>query len=755
MTIVRNSNQLQCYPFRRLNSATLALFKDAAVPESLPSGTYLQGVPSLLKLFDCYLDVTGQALNPLDMKGRKCAVACTGFVGALATTDLVLWSKNTRWTNARTFRRIAANLGVNGPCITGASMQDPLFIDTWNSQPRISSAIEYWSGWWVTSTPGGSRLVNLTGPWITLGPAFCRSTFDAIRAYWAGRFRSISNSASLFNEFFCFIFESNCAFLTGQDVLSAIRLFCKKFFTRAHAAALCLTTSRKRWNDWIQVVEEALIHPGIWPSPPAAFPRAKDSELHGSRTRIRITDKGVEVREKFLTDIPLQITDEKAIQLLIDSVSADTRSIVSWAEETMENLMERHSRARVLARTGRDWLAGGTFGGKVTVSGVRKKRDIPLRDLATTFDINGFQMFQKSTNFSKVVAFSTEEAGHVLGLPNNIEIFSFVYLLIDQHPEITEAFLLGLELYDQNGALAAFVDEPDAPRLTGCKLRRGQSCGEQDIFLTPISAKLIRSLLVVTDSLRSWMRSRGNPGWRRLLLTCSVMSKPSVFQAHTVLKPVTRQKLMDAISPYTARKGAELEQLVIRLTPTSFRASRALCEYFEEGDDRVLSQTLGHKRHKPNLLAHYLPASIQTHLKTRTIRKAQNLIVAYAMQDSPLLLEATDFHNEEELKEFLAGNTLRGIDRLQRPLPTDKGRVYVDCGEQVLGLLATIHVTATEDPARLTPEATSWSDFSTNLFSEIVRLEHDTRLQSRYQQALAIAHSGSLLHLITHPGTEN
>ena len=100
MTIVRNSQQLQQYPFRRLDAQTRVLFESAADPSKLPPGTYLDGVHSMLKVLECYLDVTGQTIRSLTIQGPSAATTLAGFVGALATNYLINWSPSARMTAA-------------------------------------------------------------------------------------------------------------------------------------------------------------------------------------------------------------------------------------------------------------------------------------------------------------------------------------------------------------------------------------------------------------------------------------------------------------------------------------------------------------------------------------------------------------------------------------------------------------------------------------------------------------------------------
>ena len=747
MSIVRNSYQLRTYEFNRFEESALQEFRWAV--GCMPASAYTQGIESLWKMIECYLEVTSQTLNFDVLNRPDSQKVLEGFLGALTSQELIGLSDITRVAHARIFRWLVDALRTSGRIASDPLGDIGSCRRIWESIPRDEMAIEYWTGWWVPSPRTNDYFLRMGPMWRHVGPECVRSTFSGLTVYWAARANSIRNSSSMFNYVFKFAasqpeFVSINPYSTGVSISRLIRSFCKEFFTDAQKRSLDLTTCKKRWNDWRQVCMAALVEPGIWPTPIPPIPYAPDYMTPGSRTRLTVTANGVEVREKFLTEVPLHLSDEKAIEALLSAIVADKNSVVSWSEERAADLLKRSQRREQLAKEGKDVLVAGRF--------VGKHLQVSACDYAATFEAHLFALFEEPANFQGVANWNVPSSAHFLGLPTSGELDPFMYLLINEHPQITDAFLRHLKIYDIKGNAIGYIRDDGGCLLIGDKMRKGASLAEQRIRLNQTSDKIIQDVLAITQPLRDWLRAKGDDDWRYLFLSCAKgLSKPSVVKFRAYENDKARHRMLASLASHTARTGADLEAFYDRLSLTSFRASTALTRYFSSGDAQSLTEALGHKKNKPDLLSHYLPESIQLFFKSRSIRQMQNGLVAEALKGSMYLLEATDFSTMEELDLFLEKNAFVRLeeDEIGQSDRTDEeGTVCIDVGEPVLTLLAAINSVAGKTPRRLNKQAKRWAEYSEKLFAEIGRVQHDTRLQARCKRAMEKSESVEVMRLV-------
>lgn len=741
MTIVNICSSVKFYPLTRIRAGALALLEQTVAGDAARFPPKL-GYKTLFGLLECYLDVRSKEVTAKTLRSSKSDTLFAGFVGALRSADFVALGTCARAIYVSTFRRLLITLQCKHS--NGLLIDNEKCDAIWNAAELNAVAATYWQGWRANSQSGHS--LHLHWVWRILGEESCTGTHEALQTHWAGRSNSVSNSASLFNQFFHFIATlepkpPTDTFTDQTQLNTIIRKFCRYYFERADRINLDISVARKRWNDWKNVVENALFQSRTWER--VEIPYAGPSK-DGASNWITQAPDGQIVKVKFLVRIPLEITDEAAIQSLTQEIHNSVETVVNWCTHLTAETLANHSHLQTLAKSGTDLLEEGRI--------VGNDRNVCTRDLAATFLKHGISLFQPKANFIGVKNFTAAEAARTLAIPVWTTLDPFLYLLINEHQKITPSFLNSIEVCDENQNEKCFRRADSGYLLVGYKGRRGPILAEQTIELNEKSLALVRNLISLTTPLRDWMRINGIEGWNRLLLSCSKgLSKPGVTAAETRnTSPYTREKQKLSISPFYKGDTKNIDAFSHKLSLTSFRATKALSLYFKDGDEIALAERLGHKRYSSDLMDYYLPKAFRNYMKARTILVTQTLMVAQAMKDSPLRLEATGFTTTEQLGAFLANHKLRDLE-----VPSSKtdiqhrhNRILINIDPKLLSQLAALEVASTRTDFKIKQDLVEWVEFSKMLFAEAKRQRHDSRLQAKIVAAEKAGRTPEYLNLI-------
>lgn len=731
MTIIKHYASVKRYPLIRISEPARSLLERTI---SAHPGVFSPklGYKTLIGLLECYLDLRLENLPVGYLRSPKADSLFAGFVGALRSNDFVNNFGNTaRFNYISVFRKLLET--IRGKALVGQLVDNDACDAVWLKADKNAQAGRYWRGWFVGD--GTARFLELHWVWGVVGEDFCGATHEALNVYWAGRDSSIQNSRTLFNQFFQFIALRRPDirardFASEANLDQLFREFCKYYFVSAVDRGLDLRVSRKRWNDWRYAVVEALFKGGKWAW--VHIPSAGSSHKPGSDTWIKTDGDGNRIKEKFLVDIPLEITDEKAIEGLIKEVNESVETIVSWATHQSSELIVKHQKLEETAKTGKDLLEKGRIVGNARV--------VSKQDLTATFLKHGLDMFQRDANFVGVINFSAAEAAEALAIPVWNSLEPFIYLLINENQKITDAFLKSVEVYDDKLSEKCFRKTDEGYLLIGYKHRKGAEGAEQTELLNSKSLNVVQNIISLTAPLREWMRRNGAPNWNRLLLSCSRgLSSPGPMRpARKSPKAQALRKLWAPIAPFYALDAKTIDQFCRKLSFTSFRATKALSLYFKDGDEVALAYRLGHTRHNPQLMQHYLPEAFRNYLKSRSITITQTLMVAYAMKDSPLLVAVTGFKSIEKLQKFLKTHKFRELD--MEPTISEQAsscsRILINMHPQLLGQLAALTYAATQPTLKISPRLVQWIEFAQLLFAEGKRRSHDTKLQKKLLKAI-------------------
>jgi hypothetical protein len=745
-TIIQNMYSLQYYQFEYLDDILLSTIESVIVPFSSSSRerAYL-----VLKLFECFLQVSGQ--NKQVFQSTHLGLVIKPFVGALWSDTFLSATNSSRYALTRIFFAILMALKSEYPdlIILTVDMKknhsnmdweehSPDIQDCINAFSKLSlrdERIYYWRGWWILNKTNMPWFVPLIGVYKCYGREFTERVFFQLSTAYLKCRRSMNHGVSAFCQWLPLSGYPLAQFHHPEAVEQLFQKFLIYYMSVGYnnSNGSSVRSLIKRWRGFITFVENNLLG-SIFAEPVVKLIAPAPATIKGSEMRIKLMADGVAVKEKLLTDVPLQITDEQAIELLFKQIQADFDHIVAVATKMASDLWTRYQRRKMLAPLGKVKPIKGT----VAMSEKERQWIIHgnnpdwLANACATFESKNFDF---DSNGRPLVASSyslpSSEIVHALGLPKAFSLIPYMVLLVAEHPKIVASFLTDFELYNKHGKLTGFVELDGVWVLDGRKRRRGVANAQQIVALTINSKPWIEQLIAITDCVRQVLKAKGDDNWRYLFLTCGRGLKPEKMcsqyaQARKVaLNGSFFEVLRQSSDEITSEHASKLSS---RFDLGSLRASKGVLVYLETRSTKAMSEALGHKEYSSKTLSHYLPTSILDFFQSRWIRIFQQGMIAEAMKDSPLLLEATEFNTIGEFHEFMQNHALKKIPHhLVDPyddfkLPESKAttdEVVFNINTTILTLLLSIQQAVLHAKKRVCGKASYWSGIAEHLVSQI------------------------------------
>jgi hypothetical protein len=422
-----------------------------------------------------------------------------------------------------------------------------------------------------------------------------------------------------------------------------IRNFIKKDWTISVFYFVSAFTDNKEWFP------ESL-HPIITPN--YKIPRAAAVMSTGSGMSRK-------AKENLLTEIPLSFSDEEAFEEIFLRINKDIEHVKVHSKKMTEQTMAIHERNKVLRQKGIVKAHSGQI--------VYSNRDEYVR-VGPAYLQNTIVTFEhylynyKGGDFTGFLGYTsdTKTLATELNIPTQQLLYPFLLLLVFEHPEITPAFLTKWELYGKNDQLVGYQKSNDSYVIVSIKDRKGAANAQQTITLNDTSKYLCDCLVALTSRERGYLKKQGNSDWRyMLLISSSVNSNPMRLKRICYFKSQKFSLLHERFSkPSFCEDGStilnldETKDLVKNISLRNARSSRAIQIYLETKSVNAMSEALGHKQYRPELIDIYLPDVLWEYFTNRHIRIFQNAIVYEATKESPYLFNAVDF-TPEELETFL------------------------------------------------------------------------------------------------------
>ncbi|CAI8883548.1 hypothetical protein EMIT0P294_20359 [Pseudomonas sp. IT-P294] len=499
----------------------------------------------------------------------------------------------------------------------------------------------YLNGWKCRNAKGKTVSIELYELYASHGAEFTIGIYNVCQSYLATRascyiyaIRPLINL--LTNEYK----DSTALELNDPDFTE--RLFSdmrKKYFLENHDenSPTRFRTLCKHWRGPISFfLENKLFPSGLIAKPRRGLP-TNTPPKHLAETHMGKNEDGKNISSKLTFDVPLEVTDDEAIELIFGQVSKDITTITSWAKYSIA----RHYKTFDTA------LKHGQIGSITPVANIVKKVDSmaelspqQIQYVVHKFREFGYQTYPDSLAGTQHFRVPLTAAAEILGLPNREILTAYAAYLIVVHPEVTPSFLSTLELYDVHGRYSGYIEVDNVVYLKGYKRRKGKKKAEQIVFLTPETNDAVKKLIEMARPLREFLRRNGDDNWRLLFLSRGrLFSYPSPvkFEMGSQYRSTLEKELIEStnISSNYARTLAK------RITLTAIRATSAIKLYIEDRDLAGVSKRLGHDEFSIKLLKRYVPSALIRFFAVRWIRIVQHLIIFEAVSDTDYLSPAT------------------------------------------------------------------------------------------------------------------
>ncbi|MCA7889722.1 hypothetical protein LGM58_41835 [Burkholderia contaminans] len=643
---------------------------DAVLPKIPPSLTRGRG-RALLRLLEAYLLITKRSLSLASLASAVFEQLCNGFIGALHSHFFWDATHKTRYQYHLFWCHIIEALGESHVVAYFPLRPTTTPFWTWHLCDCVKNfhelskdltAIDELSVHVVSNVLGEARTLHLAGLKIKFGEKFRDTFYEISDVYFS---RGAGNTVDHINRI--------ASFLSDYPDIDEQRLLDDAYSTKLWTAFLEHYIESKITSARIDVIVVAWHHdvedflfnhlfksglavkPTTFISPPRKFVVGHPRHIISDRSGVLHTDK-------LLTAIPLELTDQQAVDLLFHKIGRAVDIINEWAESARQRVY-----AAALQRN--EWERNSDFGKSIinsTESRSQMTSRINPRHLehasATIAHYGGYVTRNEVHDLQDRLPSGMRKLARELGMPTSDALLPFVTILVFEHPEITPSFLEKLQIYNEKGELDNFFYDDSGWILRGVKMRKGSLHAEQQVVLTERARAVVNELLRITEAPRNYLRARQHPDWRYLLITTgagfAIPSRLADISTCTSDKQRVRNTAK-AIAEVCRISKEEAEDLSKSFSLPSLRASLGVLEYIRTCSGEAMAKKLGHAKYERRLLAHYLPEAIRKFLRTRYIRIMQTGILVEAMNGSPYLLEASGFRSIDELNTFLNNHTLR------------------------------------------------------------------------------------------------
>lgn len=409
------------------------------------------------------------------------------------------------------------------------------------------------------------------------------------------------------------------------------------------------------------------------------------------------TKNGKQYKTKLITEIPLEIYDNEAFDLLFKRINQDINLITRWADDTINYHYNKFLNVKEEFRIKSEYYNNSV-------------KNIAMLKFGKYDRINQSHLYDKDAYLNRNV------------------LFAIAVKLILNHPEITDSFITNFIYLDNKDNIIGISNTDQGTYLIGYKPRKGNTLAEQKILLNNETSKLISILLEMSKDIRKNLKDNNNDLYKKLFISGSVNN----LTVTDFLNPsfmVNKEPFNHIINYLQEQQNISYEDSVNfarNVSLTKIRASRGVQVYFETQSTTKMAKALGHTKYDPQLLSRYLPAPILEFFQRRWILLFQKGIICEAMKDSEFLLKASSFKNMEQLNKFLENHTLKNIpnvsnDKKHNTKSDDDLKVYISVDEEKIAALLSIGkaIENAKDLNNVSSKAIYWKQLGEEIVKEI------------------------------------
>lgn len=361
--IIRRLESYGDYPFEAIEPSALLLLEEANATLAFEQKKQFE---VLKRSLECFLQITDQRLSSITIGRPEFSDTYRSFVGALNSERFVDRPLSWRYTMTRAMNALVIALRVvkKAPKIHTLSVKsNALTTDIkscvleFDSLVLNEESVWCWRGWVSYNKSGNPIFLPLYPVYKRLGRDFTDRFFAVCNGFLTARRQSHFSCLKPLAKFIG-LYEKQFGpsdFCDPQFTTDFWRDFFSFYLVTGYANGdgSKVSTLVSEWRkNLTHFVSEYLQPSGLFAEPWGQFPSPEPKYVSGARTYVRTTSEGHDVKTKLLTDIPLHVSDEEALELLFHRIEADVNVFANWAEWAAKSIWSRYQRRRELETKG-------------------------------------------------------------------------------------------------------------------------------------------------------------------------------------------------------------------------------------------------------------------------------------------------------------------------------------------------------------------------------------------------------------------
>ncbi|MGQ3170540.1 MAG: hypothetical protein ACT6RZ_08955 [Methylophilus sp.] len=725
------------YPIQAISPAVIQLINECSLDFNIGSRN---NIPSIIRTFECFLQITDQKLNSSTLRKPKFAKLCIQYVGAMYDPDLFDIKIGRKYDLLIVFIKLIKSLALRLKAfpfpqlkITKNKITDDVFkcINAFKKIKLNEDNLWIWRGWPCENKNQATSWPNLFPLYDRFGKHFTESFYKACKDYMRGRagtripcIRSLINFIASYPEPLK-VEDFNCPEFMGAFWRKFLKFYIITEFDDGNGMKISTITAR--WRHHFKFFVETYLNESEYFSKPwGEFPLPPAKNLIGSNSNVTVNGNGELVKTKLLTDIPLNVSDEEALKLLFKQIQTDVDIATEWATWQVNDVWERYQSSLSISLNGQIITKGNLTG---VNNGNRWLTD---RANPHHLDNAARTLFERNHLLTPeallIMPRPLTQTAKSLGMPMTGTFLPHCILLISNHPVITSSFLENLELFDKHGRLTGFVESDGNYKLVGVKKRRGSRLAQQIVILNEITTKVVKQIIELSSHIREYLKQSNDDNWRYLLLTCTqgftYPTRINKLSSETHCKE-RRLNNINSLKNTSDLSLNDRKKYIEKFNLSSLRASAAVLIYLKTQCIEDFSIALGHATVKPFLIKRYLPEPILAFFQERWIRIFQTAIIVESLKESELLFEASGFKSIDQLDAFFKEHALKlppsergNIDTVNE-FKSASNHIYFGVNSIILTLMISLQKAVEQATRSIHAKANYWAELTKYLVSYI------------------------------------
>lgn len=693
-----------------------------------------------LDIWETFLQVADIRL-PRKNPSNPLSAAVELFVGAMHSSRFCGLSSAHRYAITKVLQDVATSLIPNFKPVNIAlfevTNEARVLAERFERLNLSEAKLALLGGWTSTNEKGMTRTLALGDFYQLYGAKWTNQLFETLDAHFrAGKGIRVVGIKEL-GKFLALHRPPPEALADPLRIGGIWKLFFDYF--RSAKPKCSAATIQNNWICFGAIATKVLPTSGLFALPYLGFPGPveADSPTPSAGTATSAAEQEEMRASLLLVDVPMQLSDSEALSALVASVPKALSIATRWSNAGMQDMCSRYVAWKKAAKVGqvRNWVPGSYAPGSNEVWKMSHDNPERMNNVASTYAEHGFQTGH-DISVSYFYGDDLPNVARFLALPIAQSLLPFAAALVLEHPQLTPSALHMFELFNKNGELTGLRRTDSGTYMVTRKDRRGVLLGEQRIKLTAKSLRVIQRLLVLTRSVRNYLRAKGDDNWRYMFLeTAQGFGYPSRVVRFTPNKSLVASQLQT----WAGLTAQEANDMAKRFTLRTIRATVGIRVAIETHSEHRMSVALGHAQFDPKLLGRYLPRQLLGYFRVRWVRAFQTALVIQVTKGTAWSLRSSGFADQAQMDEFLEKNAFPGMETaLAAPVPeaggVDKnGALFFNANPQTLGFLARRSKVENGPPAY-------WSLFGTHLFGMLqARRGIDPSLDEMVDTAIAEA----------------